>query len=211
MNLRLQAAKPLWVFTVSTRSESALESVRVTAGSEGWIPFVAGGLRSPCRRAPPRRAGTRCIQGRAGSLAGSRLPLQLPLALSPFMSQSRLVEWLRWPRRRPTDRAEFESLAISLLSGKGEASGVALATRLLEAYAQLDEHGRSEFFDLLLTRFGADLDALRRALTDFERKPDARTTARLHDAAEPRRQELIRRMNLAPGGTLQLVRMRESC
>ena len=47
------------------------------------------------------------------------------------MSQSRLVEWLRWPRRRPTDRDEFESLALSLLSCKGEASGVALATRLL--------------------------------------------------------------------------------
>jgi malonyl-CoA decarboxylase len=33
--------------------------------------------------------------------------------------------------------------------------------------------------------------------------------AALHSAAEPRRQELIRRLNLAPGGTHGLVRMRE--
>ena len=31
----------------------------------------------------------------------------------------------------------------------------------------------------------------------------------LHAAAEPRRQELVRRLNLAPGGTAALVRMRE--
>ena len=31
----------------------------------------------------------------------------------------------------------------------------------------------------------------------------------MHSAAEPRRQELIRRLNLAPGGTAALVRMRE--
>ena len=156
----------------------------------------------PCRHAMNSPAAPKpCRVDDAATVARSHRILP--------MSQSRLVEWLRWPRRRPADRAEFESLAISLLSGKGEASGVALATRLLEAYAQLDERGRGEFFDLQLTRFGPDLDALRRAVGDFERKPDPRATGRLHDAAEPRRQELIRRMNLAPGGTLQLVRMRE--
>lgn len=125
------------------------------------------------------------------------------------MPQSRFVEWLRWPRRRPSDPAEFESLALSLLSGKGEASGVALASRLLEAYAGLADTARAPFFELLLERLGPDLDALKRAIASFERRPDAKATAQLHDAAEARRQELIRRMNLAPGGTLQLVRMRE--
>ena len=34
--------------------------------------------------------------------------------------------------------------------------------------------------------------------------------AKLHRAFEPRRQELIRRLNLAPNGTHVLVRMREA-
>src|SRR5262249_38163998 len=35
------------------------------------------------------------------------------------------------------------------------------------------------------------------------------TAAEVHAAAEPRRQELLRRLNLAPGGTKALVAMRE--
>src|SRR5205085_4588386 len=35
------------------------------------------------------------------------------------------------------------------------------------------------------------------------------TTAEVREAAEPRRQELLRRLNLAPGGTAELVDMRE--
>jgi malonyl-CoA decarboxylase len=119
--------------------------------------------------------------------------------------------WLRWPGgRRATLPAEFESLALALLSGKGEASGVALASRLLASYATLSEAERRLFFELLSTRFGPDLQALKRALAEFAHRPDARAAAHLHAAAEPRRQELIRRMNLAPSGTLQLMRMREN-
>jgi malonyl-CoA decarboxylase len=126
------------------------------------------------------------------------------------MTRARLAGWLRWRHgKRPTDLADFESLAQSLLSGKGEASGVALASRLLDAYATLPDAARGSFFELLLERFGPDLEMLKRALAGFERRPDAQAVTRLHAAAEPRRQELIRRMNLAPAGTRQLVRMRE--
>ena len=65
------------------------------------------------------------------------------------------------------------------------------------------------FFELLATRFGPNLDTVRDAVADFMQAPDAESAARLHVVAEPRRQELIRRMNLAPRGTSQLVRMRE--
>ena len=40
-------------------------------------------------------------------------------------------------------------------------------------------------------------------------KPGDATAADVHAASEPRRQELFRRLNLAPGGTAALVRMRE--
>ena len=40
--------------------------------------------------------------------------------------------------------------------------------------------------------------------------PGPETLERIHQAAEPRRQELIRRMNTAPGGTAALIRMREA-
>ena len=97
-----------------------------------------------------------------------------------------------------------------LLSEKGEASGVALASYLLASYSALpDEAARRAFFEMLLTRFGPNLEALRAAVAEFQRQPGDAAAIRVHEAAEARRQALVRRMNLAPGGTLRLVRMRE--
>ena len=118
-----------------------------------------------------------------------------------------LTRW--WGGKRGATTADFESMALVLLSGKGEASGVALASHLLAAYAALPRSDQRRFFHLLATRFGPNLATVRDAIADFQRAPDAESAARLHVVAEPRRQELIRRMNLAPRGTSQLVRMRE--
>jgi len=118
-----------------------------------------------------------------------------------------LTRW--WGSKRVATTADFESMAVVLLSGKGEASGVALASHLLAAYAALPRTQQRRFFELLATRFGPNLATVRDAVADFMRAPDAESAARLHVVAEPRRQELVRRMNLAPRGTSQLVRMRE--
>lgn len=119
--------------------------------------------------------------------------------------------WLRWfGRDRAVGQRDFESLALALLSEKGEASGVAIASHLLASYSALpDDAARRAFFDMLLTRFGPDLEALRGAIAEFQRHPGGASAIRLHEAAEAPRQELVRRMNLAPGGTLRLIRMRE--
>jgi malonyl-CoA decarboxylase len=118
-----------------------------------------------------------------------------------------LARW--WGSKRVTATADFESMALVLLSGKGEASGVALASHLLAAYRALPRVEHQRFFQLLATRFGPDLQIVQRAVADFQLTPDSTAAARLHVLAEPRRQELIRRMNLAPQGTSQLVAMRE--
>jgi len=133
------------------------------------------------------------------------MPAQMSAIGQGFLSG--LTRW--WGSRRVTTTADFESMATVLLSGKGEASGVALATHLLAAYRALPRTDQRRFFELLATRFGPDLGVVERAVAQFVQTPDATTAARLHTLAEPRRQELIRRMNLAPGGTSQLVAMRE--
>ena len=99
---------------------------------------------------------------------------------------------------------------VALISGRGEASGVALATSILERYAQLDPVSRARILEALRAgRFGADRKRLEDVIARYREIPDASNTLALHKAAEPRRQELIRRLNLAPGGTAALVRMRE--
>lgn len=104
----------------------------------------------------------------------------------------------------------IDRLCEDLLSGKGEASGMALAQAVLEAWQRLDKPGRLAFFTLLAERFGPDAERLDKAIDAYREKPGAAAVAALHLASEPRRQELLRRLNLAPEGTHVLVQMREA-
>ncbi len=104
----------------------------------------------------------------------------------------------------------IDRLCEDLLSGRGEASGMALAQAVLEAWQRLDKPGRLAFFNLLKERFGPDPEAPDKAIERYREAPDAAAIAALHLASEPRRQELLRRLNLAPEGTHVLVQMREA-
>ena len=108
-----------------------------------------------------------------------------------------------------TNNLDLIKLAEALLSERGEASGVALAGELLSAYASRTTEERIEFLLKLASRFGADRARLERAIDRYRSDPSAANGVSLHIAAEARRQELFRRLNLAPGGTERLVRMRE--
>ena len=106
-------------------------------------------------------------------------------------------------------RLSLLELADGLMSERGEASGVALARELLDAYLAADEAGQLEFLTSLPQKFGIDARRIDRAIASYQANPRADTARRLHEATEPRVQELLRRLNLAPGGTAVLVRMRE--
>lgn len=109
----------------------------------------------------------------------------------------------------PADTAHFLSLCDDLLSGRGEASGVALARDILNRYAELTTGPRVAFFEALAEKFGPDRKALDAAIEKWQADPSEKAAGRLHAASEARRVELFRRLNLAPGGTAALVRMRE--
>ncbi len=114
-------------------------------------------------------------------------------------------------RREPARErsAGLVELCEALLSGRGEASGVALAREILAGYATLTIGPRIAFFEALDTTFGHDRARIDAAVAAWKQSPSAATAAELNRASEPRRLELFRRLNLAPGGTAALVRMRE--
>jgi malonyl-CoA decarboxylase len=114
--------------------------------------------------------------------------------------------------RRGEASAHSESLVElceDLLSSRGEASGVARAREILSRYAALTIGPRIAFFEALAQRFSADPVGMEQAIASWRTAPSDATAAEIHAASEPRRQELFRRLNLAPGGTAALVRMRE--
>ena len=96
-----------------------------------------------------------------------------------------------------------------LLSERGEASGVSLAQGTLALYAALSKEEQLVFFQALKDDFSPDPQQVLALATSYAASSDSQHLAALTQAVEPPRQELLRRLNRAPGGTRAIVRMRE--
>jgi malonyl-CoA decarboxylase len=99
-------------------------------------------------------------------------------------------------------------LAKALLSGRGEASGVAIARELLGRYRGLGPEDRKAFFRLVADHFKPNDAAVQAAARAYVEAPGEATLLKLRDAVESPRQEFFRRLNLAPGATAEIVAMR---
>jgi malonyl-CoA decarboxylase len=96
-----------------------------------------------------------------------------------------------------------------LLTERGEASGVSRAQEALALYAELSREEQLAFFRALKTEFSPDPKQVLDAAVAYAQHDDSAHLAALTRAAEPPRQEVLRRMNRAPGGTRTIVGMRE--
>jgi malonyl-CoA decarboxylase len=108
----------------------------------------------------------------------------------------------------PTQLDRAKQLASTLLSERGEASGALVARELHEAMRALDAESRRDFHHYLATGFQPDKSVLRTVAELYLNDATAEAAAALARAADPPRQELLRRMNTAPGGTGALIAMR---
>jgi malonyl-CoA decarboxylase len=119
-----------------------------------------------------------------------------------------LLRRTSWSNGEKRDADSITALCEGLVSGRGEASGTALARDVLDAYRGLDDAGRVSFFEMLARKFGPDREKVDRAI-EIWRAGVGGAGGDLHFASEPLRQELFRRLNRAPGATSELVTMRE--
>ncbi|MDZ4789761.1 MAG: malonyl-CoA decarboxylase [Hyphomicrobiales bacterium] len=110
--------------------------------------------------------------------------------------------------RQPGETHTIESLSRILISGRGEASGVALAQQILAKYGELDAVGRTGFFNFITSSFAPDPAAVKTAAENYLKESSAENLGNLTVAVEPVRQEFLRRLNLAQGATAEIVKMR---
>jgi malonyl-CoA decarboxylase len=106
----------------------------------------------------------------------------------------------------PLDRVK--QLAAMLLSERSEASGAQVSRELHHALRALDPDDRHSFQRYLATEFQPDKATLCTAARRYLADTTAEAAAALAQAADPPRQELLRRMNMAPGSTGALIAMR---
>ncbi len=105
--------------------------------------------------------------------------------------------------------ATGRALLHDLLSEHGEASGTALAREATELYRAMDTPSRLAVLDILSDEFAVRPEDILRAAETYNRQRTNAAYRDLRAAIEPPRQEILRRLNMAPGGTKVIVEMRE--
>ena len=113
-------------------------------------------------------------------------------------------------RKSASERAldDFLRTCRRLLSARGEANSAAHAATALEQYHHLSEPAQLRFFEHLDQDFGLNPAAVLEAAQHYAATPTVQTLKHLTSVTEPPRQELLRRLNRAPGGTSLIVQMR---
>ena len=116
----------------------------------------------------------------------------------------------RYSRRLPlqSDSRPLSALADDLVGTTGEISGVAIAENILSRFEIMGDAQKLEFFQYLATAMNIDPANVRRTLEAYEKTPSKASYRAFASAAEPARQEMVRRLNRVPGATGALVRMR---
>ncbi|MCV0396600.1 MAG: malonyl-CoA decarboxylase [Rhizobiaceae bacterium] len=118
-----------------------------------------------------------------------------------------LFERAPWMEAPPGERP-LRAMCEELLAGNGEVTGMRIARAILSRYKSLSDEDKVAFFEFLTEELDIDPRAIEMAASAYAAAPDVDGLARLSAAAEPPRQELLRRLNRVPGATGELVRMR---
>jgi malonyl-CoA decarboxylase len=100
-------------------------------------------------------------------------------------------------------------LCEQLTSEDGVVSGITISREIWLNYEKLSVEEKEKFFLQIDKKFRPDYSLINKASRAFLNNSNESNLAILNQSTEGRRQELIRRLNLAPNGTQSLVQMRE--
>ena len=100
-------------------------------------------------------------------------------------------------------------LCDELISENGAISGITISREIFIIYDKFSLDEKEKFFLIINKRYRPDYSTINKASRDFIDNNNEINLSNLNLAVEGRRQELIRRLNLAPNGTQYLVNMRE--
>ncbi len=106
------------------------------------------------------------------------------------------------------DTRPTEELCRLLLSDIGDVSAIKVARAILQKYRGMDPGQRANFFRHLADDFDIDPDRVAMLAQRYGTSRSTEDLAALTRHAEPKRQEILRRLNRVPGATADLVAMR---
>jgi malonyl-CoA decarboxylase len=113
------------------------------------------------------------------------------------------------PKIKSDDLDSIISLCDELLSNKGIVFGITVARDITNLYQELSHENKLIFFTKINEKYKPDYEEVDSAIKHYTQSRDEKSLSKLFFAAEGKRRELFRRMNVAPNGTAIIVKMRE--
>ncbi len=110
---------------------------------------------------------------------------------------------------RGTPVQELLDLSYDLISHKGLASGIALARQVVSHYSKLNKKEKLTYFNKLTNITQVDIQEIKARAEELYKNPGPETREKLNKSLKTKCQKLFSRMNMAPGGTKAIVRLRE--
>ena len=114
----------------------------------------------------------------------------------------------RYSASAALDKRPIEEICRALLTGAGEVSGLKLASTVLDRFSQMSDEEKLQFFSFLTEELDVDIESVKKSARRYDKERSPQHLEELVRAAEPVRQELLRRINQVPGATARLVAMR---
>ena len=103
---------------------------------------------------------------------------------------------------------ELNDLLEKLMGLTGEISALITAREILDRYRALSSDEKVNFFLSLEKDFGAKFELISQSFEKYSENPSSKNLNNLYKNAEPKRIELLRRLNQTPNATHDLVAMR---
>ena len=107
------------------------------------------------------------------------------------------------------EQASINELLEKLMGTVGEVSGIVTARQVLDHYSVLSSDLKLEFFKTLESNFNAEEGLVKEAFDRYTAEPTSANLNILSRVTEPKRHELLRRLNSTPDATHNLVSMRK--
>ncbi|WP_340161967.1 malonyl-CoA decarboxylase [uncultured Hoeflea sp.] len=106
------------------------------------------------------------------------------------------------------DGRSITELCEALITSSSEGAAHNMGQQILSRFSELTPEAEVAFFEYLTEQMDIDTDRLQALTTAYQADRTPENFAGLLEAAEPKRQELLRRINRVPGATGELVKMR---
>jgi len=113
------------------------------------------------------------------------------------------------PKIKENDLDSIITLCDELLSNKGIVFGITVARDITNLYQALSGENQLIFFKKINEKYKPNYEQVDSAIEFYAQTRDEKSLSTLFVAAEGKRRELFRRMNIAPNGTAIIIRMRE--